>query len=70
MTPTQARRAMLMPRQTRSYRDCPGKGHYYVEDEGVTVVVDIRKGVEMVRLNWKQIEQALALKRTAETEVK
>lgn len=63
MTPVQAKRAMLMPRYTRSYRDCPTTGHYYVENEGITVVID--KGLEMVRLNWKQIEQAIALKKIA-----
>lgn len=55
---------MLMPRKTRSYRDCPTTTAYYVEDEGITVVDP--QGQCCVRLSWKQIGQALALKRLAE----
>lgn len=63
MTPTQARRAMRKPRYTRRGKGGVGKGWYYVEDEGISVLA-VQDGVgTQVRLTWQQIEQAMELRR-------
>lgn len=66
MTPAQARYRMRKARYTRAAKGGIRPGWYYIEDEGVTVIgATTRAGTVQVRLTWKQIEQALALKRAA-----
>lgn len=66
MTRAQARYRMRKARYTRAAKGGVRPGWYYVEDGGVTVLGSaVRLGTVQIRLTWKQIEQALALRRAA-----
>lgn len=68
MTRTQARYRMRKARYTRAAKGGVRPGWYYIEDGGITVLGITplpRAGTVVVRLTWKQIEQALALRRAA-----
>jgi hypothetical protein len=66
MTPKQARYRMRKSRAIRPAKGGASAGWYYVEDGGIFVLcARVQSGITQVRLTWKQIEQALALKRAA-----
>lgn len=62
-----AKYRMLRPRRCREVFG-GGPGWYYVEPEGIAVLNDQAEKVTYQYLTWKQIDQALALKRAAESE--
>lgn len=66
MTPSKARYAMRKARYTRAAKGGIRPGWYYVEEEGLTVLGATSNGTVQVRLTWKQVAQALALKRCAQ----
>lgn len=60
-----AKKKMLQPRRTRCVIGGT-PGWYYVENEGISVFNENSPGAFSV-LTWRQIQQALALKRTADS---
>ena len=63
MTPAKAKWKMLRPRKTRC-QSGGTPGWYYVEEDGVSVFNENCKGAFSF-LTWRQIHQALALRRAA-----
>ena len=65
MKASTAKYRMRLPRYTRSGKSGIMAGWYYIEDDGISVLCSAAKALEgatMVKLTWKQIEQALALR--------
>lgn len=67
MTPAQARYKMRKPRGIRRGPGGLRAGWYYIEEGGISVLAENLMAGETVQmlLTWKQIEQALAIKRCA-----
>lgn len=67
MTPARARYLIRQPRHTRPGRGGAKRGWFYIEEDGLSVLAPCGPGHDatFVRLTWKQIEQALALRRAA-----
>lgn len=67
MTKTQARSAMLQPRQIREAKHGHQKGWFYIEDDGLSVITRGTDGGApvAVKLPWSQLQKAIAVHRTA-----
>lgn len=68
MKPARARYKMRKARYTRAAKGGIRPGWYYIEDEGLTVLGATSTGTVQVRLAWRQVELALAIRRCALTQ--
>lgn len=68
MKPSRARYKMRKARYTRAGKGGIRPGWYYIEEEGLTVLGATTTGTVQVRLSWKQVEQSLAIRRSALTQ--